>query len=65
MADYPKLRSNLTIKTDDDLGFTSSCLSCQSFIEAQELCKVYNARPPARVIAFGCDRYVDNDGIPF
>lgn len=44
---------------------TKSCLNCIHFIEHTETCKKYNARPPARVIAFSCPEYSDNDDIPF
>lgn len=45
---------------------TRSCLSCDHFNEAQELCAKFNARPPARVIAFACTEYSNiDDDIPF
>lgn len=42
-----------------------SCITCEHFNEAAELCTKYNARPPARVIVFACDAYEDNNPIPF
>lgn len=41
-----------------------TCLNCQWFDEGSEACRYAgaNARPPARVIAFGCPAY---EGIPF
>lgn len=36
-----------------------SCVSCQHFSEEKELCCLFNARPPARVIAFGCERWME------
>lgn len=42
---------------------TRTCLNCQYFDEKFEMCRGYNARPPARVIAFGCDKF--EDAIPF
>lgn len=46
-------------------GVTQSCISCTTFAERDELCTRWNARPPARVIAFGCNDYQDNEDIPF
>lgn len=60
----PALRAGVVINGPDD-GLTSSCLSCSFFREPTELCNRYNQRPPARVIAFGCKDYLDNDEIPF
>jgi hypothetical protein len=40
-----------------------SCLSCVHFAPSSEFCKMVSARPPAKVIAFGCEKY-DQD-IPF
>lgn len=43
---------------------TRTCLTCDHFKEVNgEVCGVYNQRPPARVIAFGCETY-ENE-IPF
>lgn len=43
-----------------------SCINCLHFDEHQgEICRVYKARPPARVIAFGCISFADDDDIPF
>ncbi len=42
-----------------------TCLRCDNFDEEKELCKLYNARPPARVIAFGCEKFDDENWIPF
>lgn len=44
-------------------GATKSCLTCDHFNEPGEICRLYQARPPARIIAFGCPSYVDE--IPF
>lgn len=40
-----------------------SCINCKNFDENAELCKLANIRPPAKVIANGCESFVD--GIPF
>jgi hypothetical protein len=41
----------------------NSCLSCVTFNEERELCGQSNppARPPARVIAFGCPAYIEDE----
>ena len=46
-------------------GLVSSCLSCKAFTESAELCGKFGSRPPARIIAFGCEHYKDSDTIPF
>lgn len=43
-----------------------SCLTCDHFKESNELCELVNVRPPAKVIAFGCEKYQNiDDEIPF
>ena len=42
-----------------------TCMTCDNFDEPKELCKLYNLRPPAKIIAFGCEKYEDGDQIPF
>ena len=39
-----------------------TCLNCFHFTEGSELCDLAKARPPARVIAFGCKEF---DYCPF
>lgn len=36
-----------------------SCLTCQHFDEASEVCGLAGGRPPARVIAMGCPKYLE------
>ena len=62
---YPHLRHNLVIHAGDQLGMTTSCISCLHFDEASEICKAFKQRPPARIIAFGCKTYEDKEEIPF
>ena len=49
----------------NDIFPFQSCMSCKNFTEATELCKLANARPPAKVIAFGCSSYEDKMEVPF
>ena len=47
-------------------GMTPSCISCEHFTESTEECAAAQGqRPPARIIAFGCNVYRDRDDIPF
>lgn len=45
-----------------------SCLVCEHFQE-NEICKMFNVRPPARIIVFGCEKFKESnnpdDDIPF
>lgn len=40
-----------------------SCITCDHFVEITEQCGMFKSRPPARVIAMGCDYYQEE--IPF
>lgn len=42
---------------------TRNCLNCVLFTEGTEQCERWHMRPPARVIAHGCDAHEDE--IPF
>lgn len=43
-----------------------SCIYCEHFDEPNEACrKSNNQRPPARIIATGCEAFENNDDIPF
>ncbi len=42
-----------------------SCLSCVHFNELTEQCLLYKQRPPARIIAKGCDSYMDDLEVPY
>ena len=52
-----------TIDTCYAKGVFNSCITCNNFNEQTELCKLNNLRPPARIIAAGCECY--DDEIPF
>lgn len=49
----------------DEDGIVPSCISCEHFRESTEECLPAGARPPARIIAFGCNLYRDKNDIPF
>lgn len=40
-----------------------TCVKCDTFDHEAEVCKRFNARPPAKVIAYGCDEFIEE--IPF
>lgn len=42
---------------------TRTCVNCSHFDETNEMCRLVRKRPPARVIAFGCEKF--EDSIPF
>lgn len=47
-------------------GIIQSCISCDHFRENYgELCELAKVRPPARVIVFGCEKYADDQDVPF
>lgn len=40
-----------------------TCVTCEMFDLQSETCRQFNARPPANIIAYGCDEYIEE--IPF
>lgn len=58
-----------TIKTVTPANMLfQSCIVCTYFGE-NEICKMFNVRPPAKIIVFGCVKFQESDGtdgdIPF
>lgn len=43
--------------------YFKTCVTCSHF-QTDEVCKLFNVRPPASVIASGCEKYDDID-VPF
>lgn len=46
-----------------DSNIIACCLTCEHFDEPAETCTLYQQRPPARVIAYGCPSWQDE--MPF
>ena len=42
-----------------------NCLNCLNWDAGKEVCKKYNARPPAEIIVYSCPEHEDDDEIPF
>lgn len=68
--DFLKLRDTLLNVTSwmhgkQALRLETTCVRCLSFDQQNEICKVAKARPPAKVIAYGCPQFESEDTIPF
>ena len=62
-----KLRTEVKLAVMDVLEKEfpfQSCINC-NFFSDKEICSIFNARPPAKVIVHGCERWEDKDEIPF
>jgi hypothetical protein len=63
MAQLPlslEIRRKLIEVVDDALSeanVLNCCVNCKKFNEQTEICSKWNARPPARVITFGCELF--------
>jgi hypothetical protein len=44
-------------------GLLRSCLNCDYFTEATEVCRLANSRPPVKVLVLGCSQWIEM--IPF
>jgi hypothetical protein len=59
-----KLAENITSQVIESIReMAQTCIHCEHFDEEKELCKLAGKRPPARVIAFGCENF--QNIIPF
>lgn len=47
-----------------DSRIIPSCLTCGHFAEGPDQCTLYKLRPPARIIAYGCESW-KNTSMPF
>ena len=60
-----KLQQAMT-KAFEEVRVFRNCLTCEHFIEHMEICNRVqgpNNRPPARIIAYGCEAH--SEEIPF
>lgn len=60
--------ASILVKYLDEMGMFTSCINCEHWIEGppdnrQQLCGLFKARPPTKVIVSGCEHHSDN--IPF
>jgi hypothetical protein len=55
-----------TIKTVTPANMLfQSCIVCTHFNSDTEICKMFNVRPPAKIIVFGCVKFQESDGEDF
>lgn len=66
LANRIQVHTKYSIEKEVRLGLRT-CVTCEHFDKGGEVCKKYdNQRPPAKVIAYGCDGYkFEHDDIPF
>lgn len=53
----------LAKKLHDD-KLIASCCTCENFDPKLEMCRLAGQRPPAQIIAYGCEQWVDVN-LPF
>jgi hypothetical protein len=66
--DHEKYMRDVADKTAEGIraaiyALTKNCVSCEFFDQNKEFCNLHKAKPPAKVIVIGCDKY-ENE-IPF
>jgi len=63
--EFKRAMHKLIREVMDESGIYKCCLNCNKFNEYNELCRlcVPPARPPARVITFGCPAFVELDAV--
>lgn len=42
-----------------------NCLNCEHFTESQDICRLYNVTPPAKVICYGCEKHCEIGTPPY
>lgn len=63
-----EINSGLLVTLSDSMQrteFYQSCLTCNHFDDKTEICGLNQKRPPAIIIANGCECYDDSGEIPF
>jgi len=64
LNDIARLKETLTSAKAETLHI--SCVNCDNWHHIEEYCKKYMERPPAKIIAFGCNDWTNiDDDIPF
>lgn len=70
----PKLRPDarativniITVAMERDHNYLyQSCINCENFNDKTEQCYLAKTRPPAKVIVYGCEKWIEKDTIPF
>jgi hypothetical protein len=66
LANRIQVHTKYSIKQEIRRGLRT-CVTCEHFDKDNETCKLTEGlRPPATVIAHGCDRFIhEHDNIPF
>lgn len=59
------IRNNFDILQEFKTSMRESCVNCKYWAHEPEICTLFNARPPANIIAFSCMKYEDENDIPF
>lgn len=62
MCDTETLLNALTQIKEELVKNRTNCYECGFFDRDKEVCIKYRARPPIRIIVYGCDEFCD---IPF
>lgn len=64
LDDYASQMQTQVRRMIDDSNLLRSCINCHHWNHTTEICTMYgNARPPAKIIARGCDGH--SKAIPF
>lgn len=42
-----------------------NCLNCEHWKRTEDICGLYNAKPPTEILIYSCPSYKDDQDIPF